>query len=213
MRIRPHALAALCLGATWAAAAAVADTATDPSGATATGHGTDHTVRSPYAGEQTREIKSLSVEDITELRRGGGWGLARAAELNGMPGPVHLLELAEPLALSESQMNEIRALYEAMRTEAVAAGERLIEREAALEALFREGDLDEATLRAALESAGEARTALRHVHLSAHLATPTLLSEAQLARYDDLRGYAAADPCVVPPGHDETMWHKHNGCD
>ena len=209
--IRRHTLAVLCLGATWTAAAA-ADTATDSSG-TAAGHGTDHTTRSPYAGEQTREIKSLSAEDIAELQRGGGWGLARAAELNGMPGPIHLLELAEPLALSESQVNEIRALYESMRTEAVAAGERLIEREAALEALFREGDLDEATLRAALEATGEARTALRHVHLSAHLATPALLSEAQLARYDELRGYGTADPCVAPPGHDEAMWRKHNGCD
>ena len=31
---------------------------------------------SSYAGQETRQIKSLSGEDIAELRRGGGWGLA-----------------------------------------------------------------------------------------------------------------------------------------
>ena len=210
--IRHHALAALCFGVAWAAASAIADTATVPSDAAAV-HGIDNAARSPYAGEQTREIKSLSADDVAELRRGGGWGLARAAELNGMPGPIHLLELAAPLALSEFQVREISALYDAMRSEAVTAGERLIERETALEMLFREGGLDEATLRVALEAAGEARTALRQVHLSAHLATPALLSEAQLARYDELRGYGATDPCVAPSGHDESMWRKHNGCD
>jgi hypothetical protein len=47
----------------------------------------------PYAGQDARDIKSLSAEDIAELRRGGGWGFAKSAELNGMPGPAHLLEL------------------------------------------------------------------------------------------------------------------------
>jgi len=41
-----------------------------------------HTPNAPYAGEEHRAIKSLSDEDIAELRRGGGWGLAKAAELN-----------------------------------------------------------------------------------------------------------------------------------
>ena len=48
---------------------------------------------SPYAGQESRRIKSLSEQDIAELRAGRGWGLAKAAELNGMPGPAHLLEL------------------------------------------------------------------------------------------------------------------------
>jgi hypothetical protein len=45
-----------------------------------------HGSQTPYAGLQNRAIKSLSDNDIKELRRGGGWGLALAAELNGMPG-------------------------------------------------------------------------------------------------------------------------------
>ena len=52
---------------------------------------------SPYAGLEAREIKSLSEADIEELRRGGGWGLALPAELNGVPGPAHLLELRDEI--------------------------------------------------------------------------------------------------------------------
>ncbi len=55
------------------------------------------THRSKYAGEENREIKSLSADDIDELRNGGGWGLAKAAELNGVPGPAHLLEMKKEI--------------------------------------------------------------------------------------------------------------------
>jgi len=44
---------------------------------------------SKYAGEENRAIKSLSESDIEELLSGSGWGLAKAAELNGVPGPAH----------------------------------------------------------------------------------------------------------------------------
>lgn len=54
---------------------------------------TNHSRASKYAGQQKRLIKSLSPGDIAELRRGGGWGLAKAAELNGLPGPAHLLDM------------------------------------------------------------------------------------------------------------------------
>ena len=53
--------------------------------------------KTPYAGFETREIKGLSEQDIRNSERGGGWGLALPAELNGRPGPVHLLELQEEL--------------------------------------------------------------------------------------------------------------------
>ena len=49
-----------------------------------------HAHNSEYVGEERRQIKSLSDDDISELRQGGGWGLAKAAELNGVPGPAHL---------------------------------------------------------------------------------------------------------------------------
>ncbi|MEL7115145.1 MAG: hypothetical protein AAGP08_06055, partial [Pseudomonadota bacterium] len=91
-----------------------------PLAAYAQDHGQGHS-DTPYAGLETREIKSLSDQDIEELRRGGGWGLALPAELNGLPGPAHLLELQDELELSNAQVAAITLLFEEMRADAIAA--------------------------------------------------------------------------------------------
>lgn len=175
--------------------------------------GQDHGTGTPYAGHETREIKSLSEQDIAELRRGGGWGLALPAELNGRPGPAHLLELREELGLSAGQVAAISAIYEEMRAAAIAAGEDFIAAEAALSDAFAGAGLSEERLLGLITFAAEARARLRFIHLSRHLSTPPLLSEAQIHRYNALRGYGD-DPCAHPPeGHDPTMWRRHNGCD
>lgn len=169
--------------------------------------------QSPYAGQESRGIKSLSAEDIAELRRGGGWGLARAAELNGVPGPAHLLELQDEIGLSTEQRGAITALYEEMKAAAIAEGERLIALEQALEDDFRGGAATEERLRASLADIAQSRERLRFIHLRTHLRTPTILTAQQIARYNVLRGYAQ-DPCANrPAGHDPAMWRRHNGCD
>jgi len=168
--------------------------------------------KSPYAGQQSRPIKSLSADDLAELRRGGGWGLARAAELNGMPGPAHLLELRDRIPLTADQVAAIAAVFERMRAAAVAGGQRLIAGERALEAAFASGTVTAQSLRPLLSEIGRARTALRYTHLAAHLETLPLLTAAQIARYKLLRGYSG-DSCANPPkGHDPALWRKHNGC-
>ena len=144
---------------------------------------------SPYAGEQARPVKSLSPEDIAELRRGGGWGLAKAAELNGMPGPLHLLELKDQIPLTTEQVAVITRIYESMREAATTEGERFIEAERSLEDAFRAGIATEENLLRMLEEIGRSRARLRFIHLSAHLETPSLLTEEQIVRYDALRGY------------------------
>src|SRR3989441_11848098 len=80
----------------------------------------------PYAGLETRSIKALSEQQIADLRAGRGMGLALAAELNGYPGPMHVLELAEPLGLSDQQRAKMQELFAAMKAEAVPLGEKLI---------------------------------------------------------------------------------------
>ena len=183
-----------------------------PLSAFAQDHGHNHD-GTPYAGFENREIKSLSDQDIAELRRGGGWGLALPAELNGLPGPAHLLELQEELALSSDQVAAITVMFEEMRTEAIAAGERFISAEAAVSTAFEDAEVSQEELVRLLAIAAEARAALRLVHLSRHLATPALLSDEQVRTYSVLRGYSD-DPCAkVPEGHDSTMWRRHNGCD
>ncbi len=167
---------------------------------------------SAYAGLETRAIKSLSEADMDELRRGGGWGLALAGELNGFPGPVHLLELRDEIRLTAGQVKAIQKIHDQMRAEAIAAGARLIEAEKAIDAAFQAGGLDAPRLRSLIANAEAARAELRFIHLSRHLSTPPLLTEEQIARYNMLRGYGS-DPCAnVPEGHDAEMWRLHNNC-
>src|ERR1700716_2245653 len=83
---------------------------------------------SPYAGYEQRPIKALSDQQVADLRAGRGMGLALAAELNGYPGPVHVLELAAPLELPPERRARTQALFEAMKAETVPLGERLIAR-------------------------------------------------------------------------------------
>ncbi len=168
----------------------------------------------PYGGQQNREIKSLSAADLAELRRGGGWGLAKAAELNGVPGPAHLLELKEAIPLNPDQVDAITKLFDAMRAQAVKQGAVLIAAERALDRMFRDGSATEDRLRQALDAVAQARRDLRFIHLATHLKTPAILTAQQIDRYNALRGYGQPDPCSrVPTGHDPVMWRKHNGCD
>jgi hypothetical protein len=64
--------------------------------------------QSPYAGMQTRPVKALSEQQVSDLRAGRGMGLALAAELNGYPGPMHVLELADRLDLSADQRAKVQ---------------------------------------------------------------------------------------------------------
>ena len=184
--------------------------ATAPTVAQHSGNQAEH--EQPYAGQQDREIKSLSAQDLDELGRGAGWGLARAAELNGVPGPSHLLELSGELALNEEQVAAITAIRDRMSRDAVEVGERFVAAERALDEAFAAGVPELEELERLTREAGEARAALRLVHLAAHLETPDLISAAQVERYNALRGYTS-DPCAnVPAGHNAAMWKRHNGC-
>ena len=168
----------------------------------------------PYAGFQDRPISSLSESDISQLESGAGWGLALPAELNGYPGPRHILELQDELNLSTSQKAAIEVLSGAMQADAIAAGLKLIEAERALDDLFKNGDARSDTLSFAVQTAARARADLRFVHLSQHLKTVEILSSDQVEKYNQLRGYISDDKCQnIPEGHNHEMWRKQNGCD
>ena len=74
---------------------------------------------SNYAGQEKRTIKSLSADDIAQLQQGRGWGLAKAAELNGMPGPVHVLQMKKHIALTAAQEAKVTALFKSMQAKAI----------------------------------------------------------------------------------------------
>lgn len=169
---------------------------------------------SEYAGQDSRRIKSLSKQDIEDIKQGRGWGLAKPAELNGLPGPIHLLELQDELSLSEDQISKIDSLYQSMNFDARKVGAQYIEREKEIEQLLTQPSISEKALALAVRSAAETLAELRLTHLKAHLATPSLLTEGQLIQYQVLRGYQAADPCAnIPAGHDPDMWKRHNQCE
>lgn len=145
--------------------------------------------QSPYSGEERRDIKSLSDRDIQLLRSGAGMGLAKLAELNHYPGPRHVLELADELALSEEQRQATQSLYEKVKHDAIALGEKIIEAESELDQAFAGADVTAGTLESRLLEIGELRAQLRLVHLGAHLRQKDNLSVEQIRKYDRLRGY------------------------
>jgi len=143
----------------------------------------------PYAGLEARPIKALSEQQIADLRAGRGMGLALAAELNGYPGPMHVLELAGSLDLSSRQRAKMQELFTAMKAEAIPLGERLIAQEAELDKAFASKTVTAATLAAYTEAIGATHAALRQTHLKYHLFTVEVLTPVQVQSYRELRGY------------------------
>jgi Spy/CpxP family protein refolding chaperone len=148
---------------------------------------------SPYAAASGSEIKSLSAEEQAELLAGRGMGLARPAELNGYPGPAHVLELASQLDLDASQLAGTREIFAKMQRAAQSDGAALIEAERGLDALYATKTATVARVQEQLARIERIRAHLRAVHLNAHLEQSALLTPRQRARYAELRGYANHD--------------------
>lgn len=152
---------------------------------------------SPYAGLEKRDIKALSPEQIEAYLAGEGSGFALAAELNGFPGPRHVLDLADSLALNDQQRQETQAVFEGMLASAKRLGGELVAEERILDSLFAAQQITPESLHASVTKLGQLQAELRYVHLRAHLTMAQILSPAQAQRYQHLRGYTA--------GHDHRM--------
>jgi len=143
----------------------------------------------PYAGQQAREVKSLSDEEAKQYLSGAGMGFARSAELNRYPGPMHVLELADQLKLTAGQRSATRALMDSHKAEARAIGAKLVESERNLDKLFREGGVDAAKLSDTVQASARLQGEYRLAHLETHRRMRALLTDEQVQRYDALRGY------------------------
>jgi hypothetical protein len=146
---------------------------------------------SPYAGIADRPIRALSEAQRDELLAGRGMGLALAAELNGWPGPAHVLELAPQLALTPAQHEATTSLFARMQAEAQVLGREIVAEERALDDAFRSRQIDQAQLDVRMRRLGELHGALRNVHLRTHLEQASILSDEQIAAYGRLRGYGS----------------------
>lgn len=156
----------------------------------------------PYAGLQDREIKALSSTEIRDYLDGKGMGYAKAAELNHYPGPLHVLDLADKLGLTPEQKGRSQKIFTRMQHEAKRAGKALVDKERELDRRFAHATIDTATLRAVLDEIGKLQADVRRTHLQAHLEQRAVLTPAQIAAYDTLRGYAAG-------GSADDQRHRH----
>jgi Spy/CpxP family protein refolding chaperone len=147
----------------------------------------------PYAGQQQRDIKALSSDEVAGYLAGAGMGFAKPAELNGYPGPMHVLELADKLQLSEAQRAGVRGLMDAHKKEARTLGAKLVQSERDLEMLFRHGNVDQERLAATVEQAAKLQGEYRLSHLETHRQALALLTPQQAAAYVQLRGYATEE--------------------
>jgi hypothetical protein len=149
---------------------------------------------SPYSGLEERAIKALSEQQIADLRAGRGMGLALPAELNGYPGPVHVLELAAQLDLTDAQHRRMQEFVANMKAETIPIGEAIIAQEAELERQFASRTITPTSLEETTAQIGGMQAALRAAHLKYHLSTLDALNPTQIARYAELRGYSAKAP-------------------
>jgi Spy/CpxP family protein refolding chaperone len=155
-----------------------------------------------YAGQEQRALKALSEAEQADLLAGKGMGLAKAGELNGYPGPRHVLDLAEELQLSPDQRAATQSLFDRMQVRASALGNEIVAAERELDSLFATRRIDQQRLTEATERIGVLNGQLRAVHLSAHLEQTKILTSAQVEGYAQLRGYASADAGSQPDhGH------------
>ncbi|MCP1198624.1 Spy/CpxP family protein refolding chaperone [Notoacmeibacter sp. MSK16QG-6] len=143
----------------------------------------------PYADLQNREIKALSPERQDDLIAGRGAGFALAAELNGLPGPRHVLDMADEIDLKDDQRAEIQAIFDDMNTNAKVLGAELIAAEAKLDALFASGEATPDQVRTLTMDVAEIEAKLRATHLNAHLTTSPVLTQHQRMLYAQARGY------------------------
>lgn len=133
------------------------------------------------------EPSGLTADQLAALRDGRGMGLSLPAEMNNHPGPLHVLEYADALALTPEQRRATAALVAGMKAEAAALGETIIAREAELDALFAAGSPDDGELANRVAEVARLNGALRLVHLRTHVAARALLTPEQVAAYYRLR--------------------------
>ncbi len=147
---------------------------------------------SPYAGQELRDIKSLSDDDVRSLQNGTGeafGGIAKPAELNGYPGPRHVLDMVSELKLTDGQRMEIERIYQNMSSNAKSIGTAIIAVEQDVDGAFANKTITQKNLKLILDKSADLYAQLRFVHLSAHLDTIKILTMEQVQMYNLMRGY------------------------
>lgn len=125
--------------------------------------------------------------DREALLNSEGAGMAAYAELNGFPGPKHVLDLEKQLGLTAEQKGKVREIYDDMKVRARNLGKMIVKVEEELNYAFSSGMVGVESVEDDAEQAGKLRGILRGVHLSAHLKTKELLTPDQVKAYMKIR--------------------------
>jgi Spy/CpxP family protein refolding chaperone len=136
---------------------------------------------------ETLAASALTAEAVRQLLDGEGMGLARPAEMNNYPGPKHLLDRAQELALTTEQQKEISAVRQQVLDRAKPLGRAIVDAERELDAAFKSRTLSEPDLKKQLDAIARLQAELRMVHLRAHLITKPILTPEQVRRYYERR--------------------------
>jgi Spy/CpxP family protein refolding chaperone len=141
-----------------------------------------HAAAAAGAGTST-----LTAEAVQQLLNGDGLGLARPAEMNGYPGPKHVLELKTELSLTADQERKVEAIRQQMLEAARPLGRSIVEAERALDESFKAGRMSVAELASGTAAIAGLQGQLRRAHLHAHLLTKPVLTAEQVRKYYELR--------------------------
>jgi hypothetical protein len=87
----------------------------------------------------------------------------------------------------------VQGLFDAMKAEAVASGERVIAGETELDRLLAEKRITPESLKASTAAIAATHGELRAAHLRYHLSTPESLTPHQVHMYARPRGYGPRD--------------------
>lgn len=156
------------------------------------GHIANNTT-SKYIGQEGRIIKSLSPEDIKSLQTGTGdafGGMAKLAELNGYPGPRHVLDLTSELKLSDDQRKNITTIYDDMKEKAIELGQKIVNIERIANEEFVNKSITDTQMKQLILKSSEIYGHLRYTHLNTHLRMLDILTPEQITLYNNLRGYS-----------------------
>ena len=126
-------------------------------------------------------LSALSKEDLKGLRRGHGTpfgDMAKAAELNGFPGPRHVLDLKRN-GLTSKQVSEIEEIYRKMNLLYIKVGAELVAK-AFMDREFKEKRVNSKSLKKMIQSSAVKYSELRYIQLVAHLETAKILKKGKL---------------------------------
>jgi Spy/CpxP family protein refolding chaperone len=156
---------------------------------------------SPYVSQLDSPVRGLSRQEVDDLLNGRGAGYARSAELNGYPGPRHVLDMREELTLSPQVVAQLEAIFSHMENRARQLGQQIVHQETELSQKFADNTLSETEMEAQVKELALLYGELRATHLQAHFQTLPLLSLEQVSKYNILRGYTNTLDQASPSDH------------